>query len=117
MNVEITCFCVSIFQNALKHNSKFVYKIFLEKTFKQYIFKLSLIGYLIFCSHNTGTSHWLDPRLARVRKHSLGECGEDELPYGWERVTDERYGSYYVDHINRRTQYENPVLQARLRGN
>ncbi|XP_063834878.1 uncharacterized protein LOC135084068 [Ostrinia nubilalis] len=66
-------------------------------------------------SHNTGTSHWLDPRLARVRKHSLGECGEDELPYGWERVTDERYGSYYVDHINRRTQYENPVLQARLR--
>ncbi|CAK1546650.1 unnamed protein product [Leptosia nina] len=64
-------------------------------------------------SYNTGTSHWLDPRLARVRKHSLGECGEDELPYGWERVTDERYGSYYVDHINRRTQYENPVLQAR----
>ncbi|CAG9796222.1 unnamed protein product [Diatraea saccharalis] len=64
-------------------------------------------------SNNTGTSHWLDPRLARVRKHSLGECSEDELPYGWERVTDERYGSYYVDHINRRTQYENPVLQAR----
>ncbi|KAG6449228.1 hypothetical protein O3G_MSEX005955 [Manduca sexta] len=28
-------------------------------------------------------------------------------------VTDERYGSYYVDHLNRRTQYENPVLQAR----
>lgn len=72
---------------------------------------------MCFYSHNTGTSHWLDPRLARVRKHSLGECGEDELPYGWERVTDERYGSYYVDHINRRTQYENPVLQARrLRG-
>ncbi|KAL0859627.1 hypothetical protein ABMA27_010753 [Loxostege sticticalis] len=72
-------------------------------------------GEVYFIDHNTGTSHWLDPRLARVRKHSLGECGEDELPYGWERVTDERYGSYYVDHINRRTQYENPVLQARLR--
>ncbi|XP_026317120.1 membrane-associated guanylate kinase, WW and PDZ domain-containing protein 1 [Hyposmocoma kahamanoa] len=70
-------------------------------------------GEAYFIDHNTGTSHWLDPRLARVRKHSLGECGEDELPYGWERVTDERYGSYYVDHINRRTQYENPVLQAR----
>lgn len=70
-------------------------------------------GEVYFIDHNTGTSHWLDPRLARVRKHSLGECGEDELPYGWERVTDERYGSYYVDHINRRTQYENPVLQAR----
>ncbi|XP_037876793.1 membrane-associated guanylate kinase, WW and PDZ domain-containing protein 2 [Bombyx mori] len=70
-------------------------------------------GEVYFIDNNTGTSHWLDPRLARVRKHSLGECGEDELPYGWERVTDERYGSYYVDHINRRTQYENPVLQAR----
>ncbi|OWR47402.1 Membrane-associated guanylate kinase WW and PDZ domain-containing protein 2 [Danaus plexippus plexippus] len=70
-------------------------------------------GEKYFIDNNTGTSHWLDPRLARVRKHSLGECGEDELPYGWERVTDERYGSYYVDHINRRTQYENPVLQAR----
>ncbi|RVE48357.1 hypothetical protein evm_007017 [Chilo suppressalis] len=70
-------------------------------------------GERYFIDNNTGTSHWLDPRLARVRKHSLGECGEDELPYGWERVTDERYGSYYVDHINRRTQYENPVLQAR----
>ncbi|XP_041983951.1 membrane-associated guanylate kinase, WW and PDZ domain-containing protein 1 isoform X2 [Aricia agestis] len=71
------------------------------------------MGERYFIDYNTGTSHWLDPRLARVRKHSLGECGEDELPYGWERVTDERYGSYYVDHINRRTQYENPVLQAR----
>ncbi|XP_053618884.1 membrane-associated guanylate kinase, WW and PDZ domain-containing protein 2 isoform X2 [Plodia interpunctella] len=70
-------------------------------------------GEAYFIDYNTGTSHWLDPRLARFRKHSLGECGEDELPYGWERVTDERYGSYYVDHINRRTQYENPVLQAR----
>lgn len=58
-------------------------------------------GEVYFIDHNTGTSHWLDPRLARVRKHSLGECGEDELPFGWERVTDERYGSYYVDHINR----------------
>ncbi|XP_060807572.1 membrane-associated guanylate kinase, WW and PDZ domain-containing protein 2 [Amyelois transitella] len=70
-------------------------------------------GEAYFIDYNTGTSHWLDPRLARFRKHSLGECGEDELPYGWERVSDERYGSYYVDHINRRTQYENPVLQAR----
>ncbi|CAB3232997.1 unnamed protein product [Arctia plantaginis] len=70
-------------------------------------------GEVYFIDHNSGTSHWLDPRLARVRKHSLGECGEDELPFGWERVTDEKYGSYYVDHINRTTQYENPVLAAR----
>ena len=28
-------------------------------------------------SHNTETTHWLDPRLSRVQKHSPGECGDD----------------------------------------
>uniref|UniRef100_A0A3B3TSC6 Membrane associated guanylate kinase, WW and PDZ domain containing 2 n=1 Tax=Poecilia latipinna TaxID=48699 RepID=A0A3B3TSC6_9TELE len=38
-----------------------------------------------------------------------------ELPYGWEKIDDPIYGSYYVDHINRRTQFENPVLEAKRR--
>jgi len=29
------------------------------------------------CSHSTGTTHWLDPRLARYLKHSLLECSEN----------------------------------------
>ncbi|KAG7274867.1 hypothetical protein CRUP_017796, partial [Coryphaenoides rupestris] len=37
------------------------------------------------------------------------------LPYGWEKIDDPIYGSYYVDHINRRTQFENPVLEAKRR--
>ncbi|CAL8069789.1 unnamed protein product [Calicophoron daubneyi] len=31
------------------------------------------------------------------------------LPYGWEIVRDPKYGSFYIDHINKRTQYEPPT--------
>ena len=64
-------------------------------------------------SHNTGTSQWLDPRLSKIQKKSLEECTEDELPYGWEKIDDPHYGTYYIDHVNRKTQYENPVTQAK----
>uniref|UniRef100_A0A672Z2A3 Membrane associated guanylate kinase, WW and PDZ domain containing 2b n=1 Tax=Sphaeramia orbicularis TaxID=375764 RepID=A0A672Z2A3_9TELE len=64
--------------------------------------------------HNTKTTSWLDPRLAKKAKPPE-ECREDELPYGWEKIDDPIYGSYYVDHINRRTQFENPVLEAKRR--
>ena len=60
-----------------------------------------------------GTSHWLDPRLSRVQKQRPEDCDEDELPFGWERIDDPHYGTYYIDHVNRRTQYENPVLVAK----
>lgn len=67
-----------------------------------------------FCfSHATGTSHWLDPRLSKFQKKSLEDCLDDELPYGWEKISDPQYGTYFIDHVNRRTQYENPVLQAK----
>lgn len=68
-----------------------------------------------FYSHNTGTSHWLDPRLSKFQKKSLEECSDDELPYGWEKIHDPQYGTYFIDHVNRRTQYENPVLEAKRR--
>lgn len=45
----------------------------------------------------------------------MEECGEDELPYGWEKIEDSLYGTYYIDHVNRKTQYENPVLEAKRR--
>lgn len=64
-------------------------------------------------SHNSSTSHWLDPRLSKFQKKSLEDCTDDELPYGWERIDDPLYGTYYIDHVNRLTQYENPVIQAK----
>ncbi|KAL8558192.1 hypothetical protein ACOMHN_036281 [Nucella lapillus] len=36
-----------------------------------------------------------------------------ELPFGWEKVEDPHYGTYYIDHVNRRTQYENPASAAK----
>lgn len=70
-------------------------------------------GEVYFIDHNSGTSHWLDPRLSRVQKKRPEECDEDELPFGWERIDDPHYGTYFIDHVNRRTQYENPVLVAK----
>ncbi|KAM8909507.1 membrane-associated guanylate kinase, WW and PDZ domain-containing protein 2a isoform 4-T4 [Spinachia spinachia] len=71
-------------------------------------------GEVYFIDHNTKTTSWLDPRLAKKAKPPE-DCKEDELPYGWEKIDDPIYGSYYVDHINRRTQFENPVLEAKRR--
>ncbi|KAI5093855.1 membrane-associated guanylate kinase, WW and PDZ domain-containing protein 2 isoform X2 [Silurus meridionalis] len=71
-------------------------------------------GEVYFIDHNSKTTSWLDPRLAKKAKPPE-ECNEDELPYGWEKIDDPVYGSYYVDHINRRTQFENPVLEAKRR--
>ncbi|XP_012946329.1 uncharacterized protein LOC106013949 [Aplysia californica] len=38
---------------------------------------------------------------------------DSQLPFGWEKVEDPHYGVYYIDHVNRRTQYENPVHTAK----
>merc|ERR1719273_1722245 len=70
-------------------------------------------GESYFIDHNSGTSHWLDPRLSRVQKQRPEDYDEGELPFGWERIDDPHYGTYYIDHVNRRTQYENPVLVAK----
>uniref|UniRef100_A0A3Q3EX80 Membrane-associated guanylate kinase, WW and PDZ domain-containing protein 3 n=1 Tax=Kryptolebias marmoratus TaxID=37003 RepID=A0A3Q3EX80_KRYMA len=68
----------------------------------------------LFCiySHNTKTTTWLDPRLAKKAKPPE-KCDEGELPYGWEKIEDPQFGTYYVDHINQKTQFENPVMEAK----
>ncbi|XP_049341685.1 membrane-associated guanylate kinase, WW and PDZ domain-containing protein 1 isoform X6 [Astyanax mexicanus] len=82
-------------------------------------------GEVYFIDHNTKTTSWMDPRCAEKQQKPLEECEDDEgvhteepdneleLPPGWEKIDDPVYGVYYVDHINRKTQYENPVLEAR----
>uniref|UniRef100_A0A8C4Z7J5 Membrane associated guanylate kinase, WW and PDZ domain containing 3b n=1 Tax=Gadus morhua TaxID=8049 RepID=A0A8C4Z7J5_GADMO len=64
--------------------------------------------------HNTKCTTWLDPRLAKKAKPPE-KCEDGELPYGWEEIDDPQYGTYYVDHINQKTQFENPVLEAKKR--
>ncbi|XP_076023070.1 membrane-associated guanylate kinase, WW and PDZ domain-containing protein 1-like isoform X2 [Genypterus blacodes] len=84
-------------------------------------------GELYYIDHNTKTTSWIDPRFRDKPPRPLDECDDDEgihteeqegdleLPPGWERIDDPVYGVYYVDHINRKTQYENPVVEARRR--
>ncbi|CAB1329349.1 unnamed protein product, partial [Coregonus sp. 'balchen'] len=75
----------------------------------------SLISLEIIGSHNTKTTSWIDPRCLEKPLKPLEECEDDELPAGWEKIDDPVYGVYYVDHINRKTQYENPIVEARRR--
>ncbi|XP_074813521.1 membrane-associated guanylate kinase, WW and PDZ domain-containing protein 1 isoform X20 [Natator depressus] len=82
-------------------------------------------GEVYFIDHNTKTTSWLDPRCLSKQQKPLEECEDDEgvhteeldseleLPAGWEKIEDPVYGVYYVDHVNRKTQYENPVLEAK----
>ncbi|KAM4722779.1 membrane-associated guanylate kinase, WW and PDZ domain-containing protein 1 [Rhinophrynus dorsalis] len=82
-------------------------------------------GEVYFIDHNTKTTSWLDPRCLNKPQKPLEECEDDEgvhteeldseleLPAGWEKIEDPVYGVYYVDHINKKTQYENPVLEAK----
>ncbi|CAL8368115.1 unnamed protein product [Lota lota] len=69
-------------------------------------------GMVYFIDHNSKTTTWLDPRLAKKAKPPE-KCDDGELPYGWEKIEDPQYGSYYVDHINQKTQFENPVLEGK----
>ncbi|XP_075870254.1 membrane-associated guanylate kinase, WW and PDZ domain-containing protein 1b isoform X3 [Nelusetta ayraudi] len=84
-------------------------------------------GEVYYIDHNTKTTSWIDPRCLDKPQKPLEECEDDEgvhteeldndleLPPGWEKIDDPVYGVYYVDHINRKTQYENPVLEAKRR--
>ncbi|XP_038864570.1 membrane-associated guanylate kinase, WW and PDZ domain-containing protein 1-like [Salvelinus namaycush] len=85
-------------------------------------------GEVYFIDHNTKTTSWIDPRCLEKPPKPLEECEDDEegvhteepdneleLPAGWEKIDDPVYGVYYVDHINRKTQYENPIVEARRR--
>ncbi|XP_076840136.1 membrane-associated guanylate kinase, WW and PDZ domain-containing protein 3a isoform X2 [Brachyhypopomus gauderio] len=69
-------------------------------------------GMVYFIDHNTKTTTWLDPRLAKKAKPPE-KCEDGELPYGWEKIEDPQYGTYYVDHISQKTQFENPVQEAK----
>ncbi|XP_007496145.1 protein WWC2 isoform X2 [Monodelphis domestica] len=52
--------------------------------------------------------------LGRLTKPlSFADCVGDELPWGWEAAFDPQIGVYYIDHINKTTQIEDPRKQWR----
>lgn len=48
-------------------------------------------------SHNTESTHWSHP------------ADLDELPDGWEKIKSVKYGTYYVNHVSKQTQFERPT--------
>lgn len=60
-------------------------------------------------TNGTKTSEGMTSLQRRQRNRSnLTAIETSTLPYGWERIADAHYGVYYIDHINKRTQYERP---------
>uniref|UniRef100_A0A8B9TCG1 Membrane associated guanylate kinase, WW and PDZ domain containing 1 n=1 Tax=Anas platyrhynchos TaxID=8839 RepID=A0A8B9TCG1_ANAPL len=51
------------------------------------------------------TTSWLDPRCLNKQQKPLEECEDDGFPNS--------LLSFFPSHINRKTQYENPVLEAK----
>uniref|UniRef100_A0A673Y980 Membrane associated guanylate kinase, WW and PDZ domain containing 1 n=1 Tax=Salmo trutta TaxID=8032 RepID=A0A673Y980_SALTR len=60
-------------------------------------------GEVYFIDHNTKTTSWIDPRCLEKPLKPLEECEDDGKP-----------GPVCV-HINRKTQYENPIVEAKRR--
>uniref|UniRef100_A0A2K6CAJ9 WW and C2 domain containing 2 n=1 Tax=Macaca nemestrina TaxID=9545 RepID=A0A2K6CAJ9_MACNE len=59
----------------------------------------------------TGVSVLVCCRLTKPL--SFADCVGDELPWGWEAGFDPQIGVYYIDHINKTTQIEDPRKQWR----
>jgi len=57
-------------------------------------------GRKYYIDHNTQTSSWAHP------------LESENLPVGWEKVESQTYGTYYVNHITKRTQFNHPYLEG-----
>ena len=70
-------------------------------------------GQVYYYNIHTGTSTWHDPRVPR----DLGNVNIDDLgplPSGWELRHTPSGRPYYLDHINRTTQFTDPRLSDSL---
>ncbi|MPC76139.1 E3 ubiquitin-protein ligase SMURF2 [Portunus trituberculatus] len=70
-------------------------------------------GQVYYYNVHTGTSTWHDPRVPR----DLGNVNIDDLgplPSGWELRHTPSGRPYYLDHINRTTQFTDPRLSDSL---
>uniref|UniRef100_A0A8C9MZ39 Membrane associated guanylate kinase, WW and PDZ domain containing 1 n=1 Tax=Serinus canaria TaxID=9135 RepID=A0A8C9MZ39_SERCA len=81
-------------------------------------------GEVYFIDHNTKTTSWLDPRCLNKQQKPLEECEDDGkrlqefqslalIPACCTKGFPNSFLSSISSHINRKTQYENPVLEAK----
>lgn len=80
-------------------------------------------GDLYYIDHEREITQWNDPRddskeAEEENSSKKSEEGSEskELPYGWERIDDPQYGTYFIDHVNRKTQYESPLKDFKENG-
>uniref|UniRef100_A0AAQ6ANC2 Membrane associated guanylate kinase, WW and PDZ domain containing 1b n=1 Tax=Amphiprion ocellaris TaxID=80972 RepID=A0AAQ6ANC2_AMPOC len=72
-------------------------------------------GEVYFIDHNTKTTSWIDPRCLDKPQKPLEECEDDGMSlfdYEWDYAC---LCKIFCLHINRKTQYENPMLEAKRR--
>uniref|UniRef100_A0A3Q1FLL8 Membrane associated guanylate kinase, WW and PDZ domain containing 1b n=1 Tax=Acanthochromis polyacanthus TaxID=80966 RepID=A0A3Q1FLL8_9TELE len=73
-------------------------------------------GEVYFIDHNTKTTSWIDPRCLDKPQKPLEECEDDGMSlFHCARDYACLCQIFYVFHINRKTQYENPMLEAKRR--
>ena len=69
-------------------------------------FSYSQSSYSFYSSLVSNTSQWDDPRLCggieSVDGQNAPQVGSpleqmEQLPYGWERIDDPQYGTYYIE--------------------
>jgi atrophin-1 interacting protein 5 (WW domain-containing E3 ubiquitin protein ligase 1) len=89
-------------------------------------------GRVYYVDHNTRTTTWQRPTTDMIAAHEQWQSGRDQamhaweqrflyqqddplgpLPEGWEKREDQNTGRhYFVNHINRTTQWEDPRTQG-----
>lgn len=69
-------------------------------------------------SHSSSATHQPSALALKRRRNRSNIAAIDaaSLPHGWERISDAHYGVYYIDHINKRTQYERPYELELIKG-
>ncbi|XP_046406554.1 uncharacterized protein LOC124171414 isoform X2 [Ischnura elegans] len=77
-------------------------------------------GRVFYCNHMTRVTSWIPPVENwpwKRRGGSGGTCKgsgrQAPLPFGWEEAIDHQGKSYFINHVNKTTTYEDP---RRLRG-
>lgn len=63
--------------------------------------KITGDGRLYYWNRKTQVSSWLPPI-------QLWQFEKSDLPYGWEMAEDENNKTYFINHLNKTTTYEDP---------
>ena len=80
-----------------------------------------MTDYYSYCSHNTKTTAWVDPRkpfmnAIRTPSHpqlppTIADILNSPLPQGWDKAIGSNNEVYFIDHDNKKTSWYDPRLR------